>query len=75
MEVERKKRVSILEFEGKFRSNEEIRGFFVLYVFICGGYICYICEYFFKIINVFYICKKIFVLSGECCYRFIIIIL
>lgn len=64
MEVERKKRVSILEFEGKFRSNEEIRGFFVLYVFICGGYICYI-----------YICKKIFVLSGECCYRFIIIIL
>lgn len=30
VEAERKKRASILESEGKFRSNEETRGFFVL---------------------------------------------
>lgn len=71
VEAERKKRASILESEGKFRSNEETRGFFVLHVLTCGGKTCYICERSFKIINV----KKISVLSGECCHRFTTIIL
>lgn len=75
VEAERKKRASILESEGKYRSNEETRGFFVLHVLTCGGYTCYICERSFKIINVFYICKKISVLSGECSHRFTTIIL
>lgn len=70
VEAERKKRASILESEGKFRSNEATRGFFLLHVLTCGGKTCYICECSFKIINVFWICKKISVLSGEFCHRF-----
>lgn len=41
VEAERKKRASILESEGKFRSNEETRRFFVLHVLTCGK-TCYI---------------------------------
>lgn len=44
--------------------------FYHLFVEAKFIYVCYICLSSFKIICVFYICKKISVLSCECCHRF-----